>query len=193
MNSFISIQNYYLETLCYKNFVFQTEVGQLVLKFTEANFAHLIGLHHFDEKLKGNYAWDKIRNEEIDIKMIKKLNQTKFKTILLPRIETMYKINNIFIHSKVVKKFKQTTSNAFNCDLVFYNKEEKVYYVVTFFIDKSTKLYCSAASFLKFHQGDLNVMKYINPNNPEIAIYSFQVTKEEAYNDIDYSKYYGLK
>ena len=36
-------------------------------------------------------------------------------------------------------------------------------------------------------------MKYINPNNPEIAIYSFQVTKEEAYNDIDYSKYYGLK
>lgn len=64
---------------------------------------------------------------------------------------------------------------------------------MTFFIDKSTKLYCSAASFLKFHQGDLNVMKYINPNNPEIAIYSFQVTKEEAYNDIDYSKYYGLK
>lgn len=192
MKTLVEYKNYYYEQLCNKSFVFETDIGRIVLRFSESNFAHLIGLHYFDPSYKGQAAWNQISEgtEGIDLKKLKKANRNLYQNTLIPRIDVIDKVLEVFNNAKTIKKFKKVdeSKNGFNCDFVFYNDDKKQYYVITCFIDKSTKSYCSGASFLKFYKGDFNVMKYINPNNPEINISHYEITNAEVYNDIDFEK-----
>lgn len=188
MDALTDIQKYYKQNLCDRNFVFDTEVGRIVLRFEESNFAHLTGLHHFDKSYKGKNAWDNIANGLITLKKLKNMNNKAYRDTLVPRIEVTYNVLDVFSKCKVIKKYvKQDESrNSFDCDFVLYNSNDGSYYVITCFIDKQTKSFCSAASFLKFYTGDLNLMKYINPSNPEICINKYMISADDCFNDIDY-------
>ena len=191
MKTLIEFQNYYYEHLCNRSFVFETDIGRIVLRFSKSNFAHLIGLHHFDSSYKGQLAWNQIANGSIDLKKLKKSNNNLYKNTLLPRIDVIDKVLGVFNNTKTIKKFKklEKCNKGFDCDFVFYDNIKKQYYVITCFIDKNTKSYCSAASFLKFYNGDFKVMKYINPSNPEIRIYEYKIMDAKVYNDINFEKF----
>lgn len=194
MKQLIDIQKYYLDNLCGTSFVFDTSVGRIVVKFSEASFAHLIGLHHFDKSYKGQNAWDGIIKGDITLNKLKRKDKNIYKNTLLPRTFVLENVHEIFAKSKSIKKYikKSSSSDGFDCDFIFYNAEERYYDIVTCFIDKSTGSYCSAASLLRFYDGDFNVLKYIKPENPLIEINQYHTTTEIVYNDIDFDRLNAL-
>lgn len=122
------------------------------------------------------------------------MNANVYKNTFLPRRAVLENVSDIFSQSKVIRKYVKANEHAggFDCDFILYNHEKKYYDIITLFIDKSTKSFCSAASLFRFYLGDFKVLKYVKPENPTIKINNYYVTEDNIYNSIDFEKLASL-
>lgn len=178
-------QEFYINNLLNKNYVFETDEGRFVFKFEESNFCHLIGLHYFDSSYQGMHGWKMIENDKITHKILKNLNKNTFETTYKPRIKTLYKIESILANCMSIRKYKQIGNRKFNCDLFVYNDKEKTYDIVSFFLDMETKEFFAGSSLLQFSKNDKYVISYINPLDKEIEIKERYIQKSKIKNSIN--------
>lgn len=155
----VDVQEKYLRQLCNCKHIFNTEYGQLVLKFEKENFCHLIGIHYTYSNVKGIYGWNQIEDGYITYKTIRAFNKSSYE-ILVQRITVLENCERIFETCNYIK-INKGGNGKLACDFFIYDSIKKKFLVLAIVIDKSNFNYCVAVSCLSYYTNDSNSLKYL--------------------------------
>lgn len=155
----VNVQEKYLNQLCNYKHIFNTEYGQLVLKFEKENFCHLIGIHYAYSNVKGIHGWNLIEDGDITYKNIKSHNKLSYE-IIIRRVEVLENCNMIFESCNYIK-INRGGRGKLECDFFIYDSIKKKFLILAIVIDKSNFNYCVAVSCLSYYTNDSNSLKYL--------------------------------
>lgn len=103
--SLIDLQQWYLQNLCGKNWVFTYgDNKQIILRFTIEDFCHLTGIQYVyngDMEYAGRAGWDKIAQGAITINGLKRINKAAYSQHK-ERIKYFKEIENVLKYGQIV-------------------------------------------------------------------------------------------